>query len=67
MGYFSEKLDSYDRKEIVNVIDKYRRGILPLILPITSIKHYVEKYEVEYLLEQSYLKHPEELCVLNRL
>ena len=67
MGYFSEKLDDYDRQETVKVIDKYRRGLIPLILPITRISHYVEKFKIEYLQIQSYLKHPEELCTLNRL
>ena len=67
MGYFSDMLDDYDRQETVNIIDKYRRGIIPLILPITRISHYVKKFKIEYLQIQSYLKHPEELGVLNKL
>ena len=67
MGYFTDRLDDFDRKEVVNVIDKYRRGLIPLVLPINSINHYVRKFEVKYLLEQSYLKTLDELCMLNKI
>ena len=67
MGYFSKKLDDFDRKEVVNVIDKYRRGLIPLVLPINSINHYTNKYQISYLQEQSYLKTLDELCMLNRI
>ena len=67
MGYFSQKLDEFDRKEIVSVITNYKDGLVPLVLPVRAVSHYIKKFKVEYLMTQSYLDYPEDLCVLNRL
>jgi len=67
-GYFSEQLASEDRAELSDVIDRYRRDRLPLIVPVTLIRHYVRKFNVEYLKDQIYLDpHPDELNLLNQL
>jgi uncharacterized protein YbgA (DUF1722 family) len=67
-GYFSEQLASEDRAELSDVIDRYRRDRLPLIVPVTLIRHYVRKFSVEYLTDQIYLDpHPDELNLLNQL
>lgn len=67
-GYFSEQLSSGDRAELADVIDRYRRDRLPLIVPVTLIRHYVRKLDVEYLKDQIYLDpHPDELNLLNQL
>jgi uncharacterized protein YbgA (DUF1722 family)/uncharacterized protein YbbK (DUF523 family) len=67
-GYFSDRLESADRAELAEVIDRYRRELLPLIVPITLIRHYVRKFGVEYLADQVYLDpHPDELNLLNHL
>jgi uncharacterized protein YbgA (DUF1722 family) len=67
-GYFSKQLDSSDRAELTELIDSYRRGLLPLIVPVTLIRHYVGKYGVTYLEDQVYLNpHPDELMLLNEL
>jgi uncharacterized protein YbgA (DUF1722 family)/uncharacterized protein YbbK (DUF523 family) len=67
-GYFSKQLDSSDRAELAELIESYRRGLLPLIVPVTLIRHYVRKYEVTYLEDQIYLNpHPDELMLLNEL
>jgi len=67
-GHFSDRLDNSDRSELTDVIDRYRREQLPLIVPVTLIRHYVRKFEVEYLAGQVYLEpHPDELNLLNHL
>ena len=67
-GYFSKQLDSSDRAELAELIESYRRGLIPLIVPVTLIRHYVRKYEVTYLEDQVYLNpHPDELMLLNEL
>jgi uncharacterized protein YbgA (DUF1722 family)/uncharacterized protein YbbK (DUF523 family) len=67
-GYFSDQLDTDDRAELTAVIDRYRRDRLPLIVPVTLIRHYVRKLDVEYLKDQIYLDpHPDELNLLNQL
>jgi len=68
MGYFKEQLSSDEKKELLEVIDFYRKGHIPLIVPITLINHYVRKYEQPYLKEQIYLSpHPLELQLRNHV
>ena len=67
-GYFSKQLDNNDRAELAELIESYRRGLIPLIVPVTLIRHYVRKYVVSYLDDQVYLNpHPGELMLLNEL
>lgn len=67
-GYLTRQLATDDRAELSEVIDRYRRDLLPLIVPVTLIRHYVRKLSVEYLKDQVYLDpHPDELNLLNQL
>ncbi|HSF33954.1 MAG TPA: DUF523 and DUF1722 domain-containing protein [Candidatus Tectomicrobia bacterium] len=67
-GYVSDHLDGDEREELTQMIEHYRRGLLPLIVPVTLIRHYVRKFRVAYLLDQVYLTpHPHELMLLNQL
>ena len=67
-GYVSDHLDGDGREELTELIDQYRRGLLPLIVPVTLIRHNVRKFQVPYLLDQVYLSpHPHELMLLNHV
>jgi uncharacterized protein YbgA (DUF1722 family) len=67
-GYISAHLDRDERAELTEMIEQYRRGFLPLIVPVTLIRHYGRKFQVSYLLDQVYLSpHPHELMLLNYL
>ncbi len=66
MGYFKRQLSTDEKQELLEVIDQYRQGYTPLVVPITLIKHYVRKYDQPYLKEQVYLTpHPVELKLRN--
>ena len=68
MGYFKEQLSSDEKKELLEVIDHYRREDIPLIGPVTLIQHYVRKYDQPYLKQQVYLNpHPIELQLRNHV
>jgi len=68
MGYFRGQLSSDEKKELLEVIDLYRKELIPLIVPITLINHYVRKYDQPYLKEQIYLNpHPIELQLRNHV
>ncbi len=61
-GYFSKHLQPIERKELCEQINDYRNGLVPLIAPLTLIKHYLLQYPKEYLAKQSYLApYPQEL------
>jgi uncharacterized protein YbgA (DUF1722 family)/uncharacterized protein YbbK (DUF523 family) len=62
LGYFKKDLDSWEKAEVIELIDRFKAGEHPLIVPISLLNHYVRKYEVEYLAQQWYLHpHPAEL------
>jgi uncharacterized protein YbgA (DUF1722 family)/uncharacterized protein YbbK (DUF523 family) len=68
MGYFKDQLSSDEKQELLEIIELYRQEYLPLIVPITLIKHYVRKYDESYLKEQDYLNpHPIELQLRNHV
>ena len=55
MGYFKKQITADEKQEILELIEQYRNGYIPLIVPIMLINHYVRKYKQPYLLEQTYL------------
>jgi uncharacterized protein YbgA (DUF1722 family)/uncharacterized protein YbbK (DUF523 family) len=66
MGYFKKQLDAGEKQELVEIIEQYRVGNYPLVVPLTLIKHYVRKYDQPYLQDQYYLDpHPVELKLRN--
>lgn len=68
LGYFRQRLDAESRRELLALIDDYRRGLVPLIVPITLIRHCVRRFEVSYLRGQIYLEpHPKELMLRNHV
>jgi uncharacterized protein YbgA (DUF1722 family)/uncharacterized protein YbbK (DUF523 family) len=67
-GYFKDKLSEDEKKELQDVITNYHRELVPLVVPITLLQHYVRKYNVEYLMQQAYLNpHPLELMLRNHV
>ena len=67
-GHLKKALDGESRRELVQAIDEYRRGLVPLVVPLTLIRHYVRLHGVEYLAGQTYLEpHPRELMLRNHV
>jgi len=67
-GYFKELLSAEEKKELLEVIVSYHDGLVPLIVPVTLLKHYVRKYKEAYLTRQVYLTpHPLELMLRNHV
>jgi uncharacterized protein YbgA (DUF1722 family)/uncharacterized protein YbbK (DUF523 family) len=68
LGYLRQHLDGAARSELVTLIDDYRRGLVPLVVPITLFRHYVREFNVVYLRGQVYLEpHPKELMLRNHV
>lgn len=68
MGYFSKQLTPSERQELLNLIGDYREQLIPLIVPITLIRHYANKFSVVYLQGQFYLEpSPKELMLRNHV
>ncbi len=61
-GYFKRELSKSQKKELRQVIEDYRVGLLPLLAPLTLIKHYLADHPDAYLEDQAFLQpHPQEL------
>jgi uncharacterized protein YbgA (DUF1722 family)/uncharacterized protein YbbK (DUF523 family) len=68
MGYIHNELEADDRAELVEMIEQYQQGYVPLIVPITLLKHHFRKYPKPYIERQYYLNpHPGELMLRNQL
>jgi len=67
-GYFKEQLTTEEKKELFEVITNYHDGLVPLIIPVTLLRHYVRIYKEDYLARQFYLNpHPLELMLRNHV
>lgn len=68
LGYFKTQLGAPEKAELLDVINDYHRGLTPLIVPLTLIKHYVQLFDVAYIRDQVYLNpHPKELMLRNHV
>lgn len=67
-GYVSERIDDGDRAALTEAIHGYQAGLVPLIVPVTLLRHHIRRLEIDYLTNQVYLKpHPHELMLLNHM
>lgn len=67
-GFFKRQLGDDERSELGEVIAEYRRGLVPLVVPLTLLKHHVRRLRVTYLADQVYLRpHPKELMLRNHV
>lgn len=65
-GYLRGKADEADRQELADIIAWYHDGLIPLIVPVTLLRHYITKHDITYLKDQYYLTpHPMELKLRN--
>ncbi len=68
LGYFKRELDAQEKRELLTVMQDFRRGLAPLIAPLTLVRHYVRKFGVGYIAGQTYLDpHPKELMLRARI
>jgi uncharacterized protein YbgA (DUF1722 family)/uncharacterized protein YbbK (DUF523 family) len=67
-GYLRPHLDEDSRKELFALIEDYRRGLVPLIVPVTLIRYFLRRFPIPYLSGQVYLApHPKELMLRNHV
>ena len=68
VGHFKRLIQPADRDELLAAIEDHRRGIVPLVVPITLLRHHVRRHDVGYLKDQTYLDpHPRELSLRNHV
>ena len=55
MGYLKKHIDHDDKAELLEAIDAYRLGMLPLIAPQTLLRHHFRHFPHPYVEKQLYL------------
>lgn len=66
-GYLRGTIDAFDGQELRAAIESYRLGQHPLLVPLTLLRHYIDKHNIAYVQDQHYLRpHPVELNLLNQ-
>ncbi len=68
LGHFRDVLEPAPRRALASIIEDYRNALVPLVVPITLLRHYVDLHSVGYLAHQTYLEpHPKELMLRNHV
>jgi uncharacterized protein YbgA (DUF1722 family) len=69
MGYLKNHLSGEDKQELLGLIEDYRQGLVPPIVPLTLLKHHLNRYPVpEWVHQQVYLNpYPKELMLRNHV
>lgn len=68
LGYFKKSLDADSRAELLDLIKRYKGGLVPLVVPLTLLNHHIRRHDVAYLAGQVYLNpHPAELMLRNHV
>jgi uncharacterized protein YbgA (DUF1722 family)/uncharacterized protein YbbK (DUF523 family) len=68
MGYLKRRIGPDDKAELISVIDAYRHGDVPLVVPIMLLRHHFRRNPDDYIDMQWYLwPYPDELGLRNQL
>jgi uncharacterized protein YbgA (DUF1722 family)/uncharacterized protein YbbK (DUF523 family) len=68
LGYLKTHLSPEEKRDVLAVIEDYRQGWVPLVVPLTLLAHKLRIFQVEYILDQIYLDpHPKELMLRNHV
>jgi uncharacterized protein YbgA (DUF1722 family)/uncharacterized protein YbbK (DUF523 family) len=66
IGYFRGALSRAARRDLAAVIAAYRRGKVPLVVPLRLVTHYASLHDVQYLRAQVYFDpYPDDLMLRN--
>jgi len=67
-GYLKKELTADDKAEMSELIERYRAGEVPLIVPLTLLKHHFRKAPDPYIEQSFYMSpYPQELQLINQL
>jgi len=62
LGYFKKELSSREKRHFLNVLEAYRLGTVPVSSPVSIIRSWIVRFEIDYLQEQTFFDpFPEEL------
>lgn len=67
-GYLKKKLKTGEKKSMSEIIEQYHKGIVPLVVPITLLRHFFSQHPDPYITQQAFLQpYPDDLSLRNNL
>jgi uncharacterized protein YbgA (DUF1722 family)/uncharacterized protein YbbK (DUF523 family) len=67
-GHLKKLINPEQTQSLHRVIDDYGNSLVPLVVPMTLLRHYIELLDVPYVKDQVYLNpHPKELMLRNHV
>jgi uncharacterized protein YbgA (DUF1722 family) len=68
LGFLKDHLSAMEKQDVLEAIEDFRTEIVPLVVPLTLLRHYIRKHQVRYIEDQVYLQpHPKELMLRNHV
>lgn len=68
LGYFKNNLTAEEKADVLGAIEDYRMRLVPIVVPMTLVRHFVKKHRIEYIQDQVYLNpHPKEMMLRNHV
>ncbi len=66
MGFIKDDLSTADKDELLGLIEAHQAGLVPIIVPITLLNHFLRQHPCEYVEKQYFLEpNPRELMLRN--
>jgi uncharacterized protein YbgA (DUF1722 family)/uncharacterized protein YbbK (DUF523 family) len=66
VGYFKKELTTHEKQELLETIGHFHAQLVPFVVPMTLIDHYVRRFDQPYLRRQHYINpDPVELMLRN--
>lgn len=67
-GYLKKNISASEKAELAQIIEQYRTAQLPLIVPVTLLKHHFNNHPDPYITNQAYLQpYPDDLSLRNAI
>ncbi len=67
-GYLKRHLGNAERTELQQLIEQYRTGVIPLVVPLTLLRHHFNRHPDAYVANQDYLRpYPDDLSLRNAI
>ncbi len=66
LGYFKDGLNKAEKAEFLDALETFRRGKLPLSVPVGILRSWIARFDERYLAQQSFLRpYPVELVEIH--
>jgi uncharacterized protein YbgA (DUF1722 family)/uncharacterized protein YbbK (DUF523 family) len=68
MGFIKDRMSAAEKEELLDLIEAHRLELVPIIVPITLLNHFLRVYPHDYIDKQYYLEpNPRELMLRNSI